>query len=645
MNQPHGRNKIKISSIEMLKENPPVIGTGEWDDYQCRNFKGEGSNAIKQGDIVLVHEGKKPIALCKVDSDIFYDEILESKFKNKIYRTVKVLDFYSGNEKFKDHQGTLKRLLNTEKESWKFIDNWFKEISDTMKNQDLINLLEQKKQIILQGPPGTGKTRLAEILAAKLCDLPGNEHNGENLFSDNYISAKLSNEPVIDSATFNTKYKIDKVEKNRCRVMLTTTGSVYDISYNGIRKAIKDRLWEKGKQKGGLDPYNAAIGKYLYESKDIDSLSIKSSDNYALIQFHPSYTYEDFVRGITVKSNGNEVEYNTENKVLASLAEKAHANYSNHFKEGNIYNKEVKLNEYFNQFVDEILDDIESNSGFLKLTETVGLINIDNDAFRYKAQNDGWLKNGNRMLFIDIKQAFLDGNTTRQDIKNNENLSGLSRQHASYSVRVLALFYKFLKSNNLTFKKINVEKEPLKNYVLIIDEINRANLPNVLGELIYALEYRGKTVESLYDINGKKGITLPPNLYIIGTMNTADRSVGHIDYAIRRRFAFVELLPKILEDSELENKVFMKDKFVQVSELFLSNIDDYINDSKVSLEKSEYLSDEFRVEDIWLGHSYFIAKNDDELNMKVEYEIKPILKEYVKDGILSESSLEIINNL
>ncbi|MFZ0599020.1 MAG: AAA family ATPase, partial [Flavobacterium sp.] len=82
-----------------------------------------------------------------------------------------------------------------------------------------------------------------------------------------------------------------------------------------------------------------------------------------------------------------------------------------------------------------------------------------------------------------------------------------------------------------------------KKFVLIIDEINRANLASVLGELIYGLEYRNKTINSMYDINNDFSIIIPDNLYLIGTMNTADRSVGHIDYAIRRRFAFIDILP------------------------------------------------------------------------------------------------------
>ena len=169
-------------------------------------------------------------------------------------------------------------------------------------------------------------------------------------------------------------------------------------------------------------------------------------------------------------------------------------------------------------------------------------------------------------------------------------------------------------------------KDKDKPYVLVIDEINRANLSAVLGELIYALEYRGEAVQSMYAIEGENNLTLPPNLYIIGTMNTADRSVGHIDYAIRRRFAFVNILPKDLTN-ELGDQ-FESALFAKVTNLFNTN-----------------LSSEFKKEEVQLGHSYFITKNTP-IDIRWEYEIKPILLEYVKDGILVGEGIETtINNL
>ncbi|MCG8761942.1 AAA domain-containing protein [Tenacibaculum finnmarkense] len=367
-------------------------------------------------------------------------------------------------------------------------------------------------------------------------------------------------------------------------------------------------------------------------AKQIASEMTTSENNFKVIQFHPSYTYEDFVRGISVKNNqdGN-IEYKTENKVLAKIAKEALKNYTDSQKETESLSKEVNLKEYFTLFVDFIEDKIEENNGFFKLTDNVGLLSSDEDAFRYKGKNDGWTKNGNRMLFKDILQAFTDENTVRQDLKKNPNLSGLAKQHASYFVRILNMFQEFFKDEKLTFENTSVEKVALKNYVLIIDEINRANLSSVLGELIYALEYRGEAVESMYDIDGNRKITLPPNLYIIGTMNTADRSVGQIDYAIRRRFAFIDVLPEILEESTLENDLkFNTDSFNEVEALFIGD--------------NNHLSDEFKAKDVQLGHSYFIYKEAN-FDMNLKYEIKPILQEYVADGILKESALEVIEAL
>lgn len=380
------------------------------------------------------------------------------------------------------------------------------------------------------------------------------------------------------------------------------------------------------------------------ENQDENALTINhnQSNQVEIIQFHPSYTYEDFVRGISVKSNNNNVEYKTENKVLATIAEKALNNYNNTLKDVVTYSKETKVEEYFELFKEKILTDLEDSDGFLELTERICVTDLEVDAFRYNGKNIKWSKLGNRMLFKDIIQAYLDGNKERQDIKKNNNLSGLARQHASYFVRVLNWFQKFLEEKNLPLDNIRVEKEALKNYVLIIDEINRANLSSVLGELIYALEYRGEPVESMYEMeDGVRKITLPPNLYIIGTMNTADRSVGQIDYAIRRRFAFVDVLPKVLSNADLnkdreENKpelFFKEDLFLKVQELFKN--EDNTN--------SDYLSEEFEANEVQLGHSYFIYEKDS-FELKLKYEIKPILKEYVKDGILKPNALEFIQN-
>ena len=188
---------------------------------------------------------------------------------------------------------------------------------------------------------------------------------------------------------------------------------------------------------------------------------------------------------------------------------------------------------------------------------------------------------------------------------------------------------------NGIFKKACKSAENNK-VVLIIDEINRGNISKIFGELITLLETdkrKGKEneIEAIL-LYSKEKFSVPDNLYIIGTMNTADRSIGYIDYALRRRFAFISIkADKSAIENYYDNKNSdCKDKainlFNKVKELIKGNI-----------------NEEFEADDIMIGHSYFMAQNFEELQNKLEYEIKPLLLEYFKDGILK--SKDTINNL
>jgi 5-methylcytosine-specific restriction protein B len=178
-----------------------------------------------------------------------------------------------------------------------------------------------------------------------------------------------------------------------------------------------------------------------------------------------------------------------------------------------------------------------------------------------------------------------------------------------------------------------------QKYVLIIDEINRAPLASVLGELIYGLEYRESSIATPYAINGKQEFSIPDNLYIIGTMNTADRSIGSIDYAVRRRFAFVQVKSNGEEIAGSWNiEVGQK-----VKELY-----DKLMDEKNGIFSKEYLEDQdMDVNDIKIGHTYFLGRKneavEDEkgyLEYRIKYQIKPIYEEYIKDGIIKRDGLK-----
>ncbi len=354
---------------------------------------------------------------------------------------------------------------------------------------------------------------------------------------------------------------------------------------------------------------------------------LEKNEQFNLIQFHPSYTYEDFVRGIVAKPNpdGDGIIYDAENKTIGEFAKKALVNY----KAATIDSERVELS--LSDFTNHIIEVIGEQEKF-QLSDKVYIYYVDDKRFKYKGNNWSAHPNGLNMNFSEIQKIIDLGLTTRQEINKSTSLNALTRQHATYYQRIIELFDIFKVNNKVSSN----EKKILKKYVLVIDEINRANLSSVLGELIYALEYRGKEVESMYDVDGKE-LVLPTNLYIIGTMNTADRSVGHIDYAIRRRFAFVDILPKDLSDDETIQ--FDSTLFSSVKALFTT--DEYKT-------RSQYLSNEFDPKDVALGHSYFIDKSAEggTMQIRLEYEIKPILREYVKDGVLiGDTIIETIENL
>lgn len=182
------------------------------------------------------------------------------------------------------------------------------------------------------------------------------------------------------------------------------------------------------------------------------------------------------------------------------------------------------------------------------------------------------------------------------------------------------------------FKKMakKAMNETETNHVLIIDEINRGNVSRIFGELITLLE-ADKRVNAAHPITvmlpySKEPFSVPSNLYIIGTMNTTDRSVGFIDYAVRRRFAFVTLTAdrQVLVDrySEESNNV----KQFDAIKTFLEN-------HKADMD----------IDDLMVGHSYFMAKDEDELRLKLDFEIIPLIQEYAKDGIINVKNEDLKN--
>jgi 5-methylcytosine-specific restriction enzyme B len=163
-------------------------------------------------------------------------------------------------------------------------------------------------------------------------------------------------------------------------------------------------------------------------------------------------------------------------------------------------------------------------------------------------------------------------------------------------------------------------------FALVIDEVNRADLGKVLGEAIYLFEAgevggaHARRVSLPHAINGQRELQIPENLYVLATMNTADRSIASMDLAIRRRFAFVTLPPNrdvVAAQGPLACQVF-----------------DWIADVFVEHAPNEALQ-------LLPGHAYFLAQNDVELRERFRHELIPLLDEYLQQGYLGPASSEL----
>lgn len=172
-------------------------------------------------------------------------------------------------------------------------------------------------------------------------------------------------------------------------------------------------------------------------------------------------------------------------------------------------------------------------------------------------------------------------------------------------------------------------KEPNKDFVLIIDEINRGNLAKIFGELYFLLEYRDENLSLQYG-DEDSTFSLPGNLIIIGTMNTADRSIANLDTAIRRRFAFVDLVPDKEPISGLLRSFLEAHKLPSEYADYLDLVNEGIQDPKFKL-----------------GPSYFMSVDiDQEIENVWNYQVIPQLEEihFGDSGILERYNFERVKS-
>ena len=365
------------------------------------------------------------------------------------------------------------------------------------------------------------------------------------------------------------------------------------------------------------------------------------------VQFHPSYDYTDFVEGLRpIQDDSGNVGFERKDGVFKEFCAKALENLTDSQKSLQTLQQETSVRDLIDDFVQDAID------SDLKLA-TQGTKNvfhiIENKAKHITIDIP---KNEKTRVIALPKSDLITLLENKVDISGSKDIQlYFQRKYRTQQDSYTYVLYEKLKSLESKTKVETVSLIPKKNFVFIIDEINRGEISKIFGELFFSIDpgYRGEKgrVQTQYQNmveDGdafKKGFFVPENVYIIGTMNDIDRSVESMDFAFRRRFAFKEITAedsKLMLDSE-EAWGKEDDKSKKPSENVISDIIkkmDAVNNLIWHKAKDGEKNEEKCIEGLssayHIGASYFLKlKNyDGDFGKLWEYHLEGLLREYLR---------------
>lgn len=391
------------------------------------------------------------------------------------------------------------------------------------------------------------------------------------------------------------------------------------------------------------------IASQIILNKDYDE-SVENDINFkeqcAFVQFHPSYDYTDFVEGLRPMQdeNGN-IGFERKDGVFKEFCRKALKNLKDSEKDIATLNYDEIIKKYFLEFIENDIQSSIEKGGYgikgLKGEEISPVVYVElkgNDRFNYKInskQNNQYINRENLNSLIECYKNIIIKN---YDKITHKMLSEYTSGYTSSTYGILKAFYDNYnekieqEKNNITVQE--VEK---RDFVFIIDEINRGEISKIFGELFFSVDsdYRGEKgkVQTQYanliedGDEFKDGFYIPENVYIIGTMNDIDRSVESMDFAMRRRFAWKEIKAEDTQETILNDLGDLKDETIKR----MNNLNKVIRNKETNLSEA-----------YCIGAAYFkkIKDYEGDFNKLWENHLEGLLFEYTRGMPKQEEIME-----
>jgi 5-methylcytosine-specific restriction endonuclease McrBC GTP-binding regulatory subunit McrB len=341
------------------------------------------------------------------------------------------------------------------------------------------------------------------------------------------------------------------------------------------------------------------------------------------VQFHPSYDYTDFVEGLRPVDKGNgQIGFERKDGVFKTFCSEAIKNLEDSAKTVEALGKELSWQERLQQFVEDAID----NNSTYKTTNGSEFTIISMNDHTITVKNEHNEKTSEIVVNADEILTLLKNETTLNNVRDIKKTFGrkYGTQPDSYAFAIVKTLREHPKKKQASTIVAKVER---KNFILIIDEINRGEASKIFGELFYAIDpgYRGDNsmcVQTQYqnlvpetDVFAK-GFYVPDNVYILATMNDIDRSVESMDFAMRRRFTWKEVQPS---DTD-----YMLD---QLGITFATEAKQRMNRLNQAIDATDGLGAAYMI-----GPAYFLKLTDynGDFDKLWKLNIEPLLREYLR---------------